>query len=201
MARALAKNHEEKRLSILKTAANLFAETGYDRAAMSRLAVECGVSKSLIYHYYSNKEALLFDIIATHLNDVLTAVQAVPRQASTSPELHLVNLCRALLKSYDGADKEHRLQLEAMRFLPDDQQRQLHEKQRDLVQVFASAIQNAAPHSFAQDASDLRAVTMTLFGMLNWFFLWFQPGKGLSRDGYGEMAADMVLGGVARRAR
>ncbi len=44
---------------------------------MSQLAIECGVSKALIYHYYQSKEVLLYDIIFTHLKDLVDAVDAV----------------------------------------------------------------------------------------------------------------------------
>ena len=67
MARSIATDHDDKRLVILKAAARLFADEGYGRASMSALASACGISKANIYHYYSSKEALLFDILDTHL--------------------------------------------------------------------------------------------------------------------------------------
>ncbi|MDP5336531.1 MAG: hypothetical protein NWR54_16255 [Paracoccaceae bacterium] len=42
----------------------------------------------------------------------------------------------------------------------------------------------------------LRAVTMTVFGILNWFYMWHRPGKGLSRAAYADLAADFVMGGL-----
>ena len=43
----------------------------------------------------------------------------------------------------------------------------------------------------------LRAATMTAFGILNWFYMWHRPGKGLSRRDYAALAARFVAGGVA----
>jgi AcrR family transcriptional regulator len=75
MARTIAKDHEAKREAILKTAAVFFAKQGFDRASMVKLADACGVSKALIYHYYPSKDALLFDILDTHLTALVEVVE------------------------------------------------------------------------------------------------------------------------------
>ena len=46
------------------------------------------------------------------------------------------------------------------------------------------------------DADRLRALTMSVYGILNWFYMWHRPGKGLSRAAYADLAADFVLGGL-----
>ncbi|MEP1496455.1 helix-turn-helix domain-containing protein, partial [Pseudophaeobacter sp.] len=66
MARTIAKDHDEKRAQILKSAAKVFAEAGYDRASMTQLARQCGISKANIYHYYDSKEAVLFGLLDTY---------------------------------------------------------------------------------------------------------------------------------------
>ena len=63
MARTIAKDHDQKREQILKSAAKVFADQGFDRASMNLLAKECGISKANIYHYYDSKDALLFDLL------------------------------------------------------------------------------------------------------------------------------------------
>ena len=197
MARPIAKDHDAKRAAILKTAAGYFADHGYDRASVSQVARACGISKSLIYHYYDSKEQLLFDILHSHLTQVHDAVTAVSCPGA-HPETHLRHLVADLLMTYRGADAEHRLQLQSTTALSPQQQQDLAKIQRTIVSIFATAIQDIAP-DYLQDApSDLRPLTMSLFGMLNWFYLWHQPGRGLSRSAYGDMATDILLGGLER---
>lgn len=197
MARTIAKDHGDKRLAILKTAAAFFADTGYDRAAMSQLAIACGISKASIYHYYTNKETLLFDILNQHLNELLNTIQSQDL-SQTDPEANLQTLVGALLDAYRGADAEHRLQLEAMRYLPPEHQNELADIQRQIVTVFADAVCAVNPDLFTTDRADLRSVTMSLFGMLNWFYLWHQPNKGLSRAEYAQLATDILVGGMIK---
>jgi len=39
-------------------------------------------------------------------------------------------------------------------------------------------------------------VTMSVFGMLNWFYLWHKPGGPIDRDAYADIVADLVIGGL-----
>ena len=47
-----------KRLHLLKVAARVFSEVGYDGASMRRIAAETELSLSGIYHYVASKEEL-----------------------------------------------------------------------------------------------------------------------------------------------
>ena len=195
MARPLAKDHDDKRSAILKTAARFFSESGFDRASMNQLAVECGISKALIYHYYQNKEALLFDILKRHLGMLRDAVRIADNHA-LPPEENFRNLVHTILENYRGADSEHRLQLEAMRLLKKPQQRELAAIQRDVVACLEQAIGRLDEAAFSDNEHLQRPTTMALFGMLNWFYLWHRPGKGISRKEFAELAAQLLIGGV-----
>lgn len=190
MPRGLARDHEEKRAALRKGAAAHFAERGFDRASMASVATACGVSKALIYHYYDSKEALLFDILDNHLGDLAQAVATMPDAAC--PEAHLRALIHTILSEYRDADAEHKLQIDALATLPPEMQAPLIDLQRQLVDTMRSALRDVGA------GGDLRAVTMTVFGMLNWFYMWHRPGKGISREAYGELVTDLVLGGVRR---
>ena len=188
MPRGLARDHAEKRAALRKGAAKHFAEHGYDRASMASVASACGVSKALIYHYYDSKEALLFDILEGHLGALVKAVDRVPDTGA--PEAQLRALIQAILTNYRDADAEHKLQIDALDPLPTDMKAPLIDLQRRLVTRMSDVIAAIGV------SGELRAVTMTVFGMLNWFYMWHRPGKGISREAYGDLVTDMVLGGV-----
>lgn len=190
MARGVAHDHSEKRGAIRKGAARYFAANGFDRASMTGAAAHCGVSKALIYHYYDSKDALLFDILHTHLADLVETVRAVNEDGD-----QLRHLIRAILLAYRDADAEHKLQADAMAALPTDKREPLMALQRGLVQMMSDALQTASPDTLS-DPTRLRAVTMTVFGMLNWFYMWHRPGKGMDREAYADLLTDMVMGGI-----
>lgn len=195
MARTIAKDHDAKRQAILKTAARFFAVNGYDRSSMSQLAVECGISKALIYHYYSGKEALLFDILNSHLGALVDDALGVD-MTNGNARKNLLDLVQSILRSYKDADNEHRLQLEAMASLSDQQRGELADLQKTLVGHVSEAIRAVDPSLFDRHPHHLRPVTMSLFGMLNWFYMWYRKGKGVTREDYGKLVTDMTLGGL-----
>ena len=43
----------------------------------------------------------------------------------------------------------------------------------------------------------LKPVTMMLFGMLNWFYMWFREGRGITRDEYADLATHLLVSGVS----
>src|SRR6202007_1055010 len=84
MARARAKDYNDKRLFILHRAAELFAEPGYVGTPMNTIADACRVSKALLYHYYPDKEAILFDILTSHLDKLVAAVRKANEEPANS---------------------------------------------------------------------------------------------------------------------
>jgi AcrR family transcriptional regulator len=195
MARTIAKDHEEKRQAILGTAASFFAENGFDRSSMNQLAKACGVSKALIYHYYDSKDALLYDIVHTHLSDLLDEVHAV-NQTSPDKEANLRQLIRCILLAYRDSDEQHQVQAVAMASLPVEQTLVLADLQKQMIKIVSDALSAVTPQVYAAHPEKLIPVTMSLFGMLNWFYMWHRPGKGISREEYADLVTDLVLRGV-----
>jgi len=195
MARTIAKDHEAKREAILQTAAVFFAKQGFDRASMGKLADACGVSKALIYHYYPSKDALLFDIIDTHLTALVDVVEAAAAQ-SGSASVRLRALIRAILIAYRDSDAEHKVQLDALSSLPEENQIHLRALQRRLVACMSESVRAIEPERFSSRPELVGPVTMSVFGMLNWFYLWYKPGGPVDRDAYADIVADLVIGGL-----
>lgn len=162
---------------------------------MSQLARTCGISKANIYHYYESKHALLFDLLDNYLSALRDRLCAVPLNDDT-PEVALRAIILETLLAYQGADDEHRVQSSGLSALPADQQRTLRAYQRDMVQHMSAILSRCAPATFANDPSKLRATTMSIFGMLNWFYMWNPGADEGSRRDYAALVSDFALGGI-----
>lgn len=195
MVRTIAKDHDEKRRLILKSAARVFAQQGFDRASMSLLARECGISKANIYHYYDSKDALLFDILATYLTDLRDRICGIDLEA-LPPEARFRAVILETLRAYQGADDEHRVQSNSIPALPPEQQEILRGYQRDMVQHMSQTLHAVAPEVFENDRAKLYATTMSVFGMLNWFYMWNSHAGPEARDAYARLVGDLTLNGV-----
>ncbi len=191
MARTRAQDYDAKRAAILRKSAELFAKHGYSATSITMIAEACSTSKALLYHYYHDKEEVLFDLLFAHLEELLGAVEVI--NVATAPKERLYRLSETLLETYRDADAQHQIQITSLKQLSPEKQDILVGMERKLVRIFSDAIAAAIPA--VGRGPLLKPMTMALFGMLNWQYLWFRDGKGLSRSQFARMATDLVLSG------
>ena len=153
------------------------------------------MSKSLLYHYYPSKSELIFSIIQAHLVE-LEAALAEADDPTLPPRDRLQKLVKATLDAYEGADDMHKVQLNAGEALDEDQLAQVTTMNRQIVKRIADVIAEIHPELAAPSGSLLMPVTMSLFGMMNWAYLWFREDGPMTREDYARMATTLILDGV-----
>ena len=194
MARTRAADFEEKQQAILASAAAVLAEQGMDKASMAQIAAQAGVSKALLYHYYPGRGALIFDIIRTHLEELDAAVARADRP-DLPPRLRLRALVHAVLETYRDADDQHKVQLNGAPTLPEAARAEILAIERRIVRRFSMVLREVRP-DLAGARPLLMPVTMSLFGMMNWVYMWFREGGPIRRADYADLATDLILSGI-----
>ncbi len=194
MSRTRAATFEQQRDAIRASAAKLFAQHGYPVTPIAELARSCGVSKALLYHYYRDKEQLLFDIADRYLDSLLAIVADVDGQ-KLPPPVRLRQLIERFMAAYEDAAQYHRVLVQDVKYLKTAHRNQINAKQRRVVQAYAEAIAAVAPQ--LERSALLKPVTMTLFGMINWTFTWLKDEGSLRYADMAPVVADLFLRGVA----
>ena len=195
MARTRASDFEEKQHGILMSAAAVFAEQGMEKASMAQVANRSGVSKALLYHYYPSKDSLIFAIIHTHLVELEASI-AVAIDDGLAPEAQLRVLVGVVLEKYRGADDAHKVQLVGSAALSDEQRGQIRTVERQIVRHVAQVLRRINPDLDRPERPLLMPVTMSLFGMMNWVYMWFRDGGLVTREDYAEVATTLILEGI-----
>jgi AcrR family transcriptional regulator len=193
MSRPRSANFEQQRDAIRAQAARLFARHGYPVTPIAELARSCGVSKALLYHYYRDKEQLLFDIADRYL-DSLLAIVAATDAPPQPPAARLRRLIERFMAAYEDAAVYHRVLVQDVKYLKPAHRGQINAKQRRVVQAYADAIAAAAPQ--LDGNALLKPVTMTLFGMINWTFTWLKDDGPVRYADMAPVVADLFLNGV-----
>jgi len=199
VGRPRSADYEAKRRRILEVAAPLFARHGYDRTSLAMIGAAAGVAKSLVYHYYRDKDAVLADLLRRHLEELLAAVEAAAAPDARPAARRLADMAVALLEHYRNADAEHEVQIAHLKLLPEPVREELYALERRLVRLFTDALVAAVP-GLAGDRRHLKPLVMSLFGMLNWAFLWFREDGPMDRRSYAELATRLVLRGAEELA-
>src|SRR5207302_11482062 len=70
------------REKILAAAVQLFAEYGYHAAPLRDIARLAGIQAASIYYHYANKEALLVEIMETHMQQLNANLERIVREQS-----------------------------------------------------------------------------------------------------------------------
>jgi AcrR family transcriptional regulator len=87
---------EEKRQEIVRIAAQLFEEQGFDRTSMSTISEQVGGSKATLYGYFRSKEELFLAVID---NEIQTNVEGILGTMLNEPDIAkgLTNVATAYL--------------------------------------------------------------------------------------------------------
>ncbi|GCE46916.1 TetR family transcriptional regulator [Thermosporothrix hazakensis] len=85
---------EELRQTIVKAAGELFLEEGYNRFSLRKVAERIGYSATTIYHYFKDKDDLLFTIVDYGFERFAYQLQQAVATATSARE-RLAALCRA----------------------------------------------------------------------------------------------------------
>ncbi len=192
MARTQAADYEERRTSIVEKAADLFARNGFLGTSVSDIAKSCDASKSLLYHYFPSKEDVLFGVMASHIDRLIEMVERVEGEGGPAPA-RLSRLLHLFMSEYVGAASRQSVLLKELDNLPPDRKASIVAKQRKIIDVVQGWLVEMHPH-LATDRAQARALTMLLFGMINWTGNWFDPAGPVSPDGIADMAYALVAG-------
>lgn len=69
---------------VREAALHLFAQHGYAAVSMRKIAAEVGVQAGALYNYTPDKQTLLFDLMRTHMEELLAAWDAQASAAGTA---------------------------------------------------------------------------------------------------------------------
>ncbi len=195
MARPKSALHELKRDEILDVAARCFAERGYATASMTEIASACGASKALLYHYYRAKEAILFDLLDRYTQRLVALIghaEATAQRRNLDERAALHELVRSFLLEYEHSATRHVALLHDTRYLAPTERELILNRQRDIVSAVTRFLKRAYPQRLT--SGNQTALTMMLFGMINWTFTWLRPDGPMSYAAF----ADEVIATLER---
>lgn len=75
-------NHSAGRDEILRSATDLFAESGFDAVSMSSIAVRAGTSKANVFHHFGSKNALYLAVMRDACGRFETSIDAFEGERS-----------------------------------------------------------------------------------------------------------------------
>jgi len=194
MARKQAEDYGERRRNILDKAAELFADKGYARSSISELAAACNASKSWLYHYYPSKEAILYDIMRSHVMELVTMAEEALSFDGTPKEKFRRLACN-FMNIYVNAGSKHVILLNDRGCLPDEQRKEIMALQDRVVNKVVALVVELNP-ALSQTKNYEKPITMAFLGMINWTYIWFRKDGPINQEQFADLAVEIFLNGI-----
>lgn len=180
-----------RRAELLRAAARLFREKGYDATTIRDIANAVGMRSGSPFYHFKSKQEMLKAVMSEGLQQSLAALEAVAAR-HMPPRDKLRALIRAhlstilepradfipvLLYDWRALDQESRVEVIAV---------------KDRYEHIWQECLSEAKHAGLL-RRDGKVERLLMFGAMNWIVQWYRPGGGLSIDEIADRALDFFL--------
>ncbi len=190
----------DSRQEILRTAARLFQQRGYDATSMNDVAAALKLSKGGLYHHFQSKDEILFEIM-DHAMEITQERVLAPVRGIADPEDRLRALIRLHIEVVlSPRDREITVMLHENHPLPAALRKRINIRKKEYIHFVESLIAEvqlkAQRARAAKCTVSPRAAAFALLGMINWIYQWYKPEGDLQANNLVPQFTELVFGGI-----
>lgn len=173
-------------------ARRLFARQGYAAVSMRQIAAAVGVQAGALYAYTADKQALLHDLLESHMQELLAAWQDDPAAPALDRLERFVRFHIGF--SLDHPDAVFLSYMELRNLTPENFQKiaRLRGRYEDAL----DRILTAGLETGQMRIDDPKLARMALIAMLTGVTNWYREGGRLDRDRIGDLYWGLARGAV-----
>ncbi|WP_372884654.1 TetR/AcrR family transcriptional regulator [Shimia sp.] len=194
MARTQGSHSDITGPRVRRAALTLFARHGYAAVSMRQIAREVGVQAGALYNYTPDKQSLLFDLMQSHLSELLAA--RPPMAAGSGAMQRLEAFTRFHIRFHSQRPEEVFIAYMELRNLSPENFA-LIEGQRRAYEDRLEEILRAGVAEGSFEVADTKIATLAVIAMLTGVNTWYREGGRLSLDEVERIYWDMVRKSVA----
>lgn len=191
-SRHVREKRQRRREEILRAALRAFREKGYHATTLDDIAEHLGVRKTALYHYFPDKEAILYACHQESLVQLDRIIKGTRRFETATERLAYVirEHVRVMTDTLQGSP----LAFEVGAFSPERQREIIAARDRYERALRRIIQQGMADGDFRQ--ADAKIAAFAILGSINWIARWYRPEGSLHADELGMQFADHLLGGL-----
>jgi AcrR family transcriptional regulator len=182
-----------RRAEILRAALRAFRDKGYHATTLDDIAEHVGVRKTALYHYFPDKESILYECHRESLAEVrrLMAI-AGERAESATDHLALVirEHVRVMIETLEGSP----LAFEVTALSPERQTEVIQARdkyERGLRKIIDGGVKGGEFRPV-----DSKIAVFAILGAINWIARWYSPDGAVQAPELGRQFADYLVGGL-----
>src|SRR3954454_745618 len=172
----------DSRQDILRTAARLFQQRGYDATSMNDVAAALKLSKGGLYHHFQSKDEILFEIM-NHAMEITEERVLAPVRGIADPEARLRALIRLHIEVVlSPQDREITVMLHENHPLPPTLRKRINTRKKDYIHFVENLMSEVQRARRGKGSVSPRAAAFALLGMINWIYQWYKPEGNLQAN-------------------
>lgn len=186
------------RQRLLDSAVELFAQQGFAGSSVRDLARHCGLSLAGLYHHFSSKEEILFEIQREAFEQLLKPLEDDGR--TLSPHERLALFVRNHIGFFSRQTTKMKLLSHELSALRGDHGGQIDQLRRRYYDICHSTVVDLLRELDRTDLNS-RVTTLSLFGMINWIYRWYPRPHDPPPDRLADQMLELFLHGLAGASR
>jgi TetR/AcrR family transcriptional regulator len=181
-----------RRTEILHAALRAFREHGYHATTLEDIADRLGVRKTALYHYFPDKEAILYACHRESLAELDRILEGAKRPETAPERLAYVirEHVRVMIETLEGSP----LAFEVTALSPDRQRAIIAARDR-YERVVRRFVQEGVAEGHFR-AVNPKTAAFAILGAINWINRWYRPEGALKADELGAEFAEHLVGGL-----
>ncbi|HTT67807.1 MAG TPA: TetR/AcrR family transcriptional regulator [Gemmatimonadales bacterium] len=183
---------DRRRKEILHAALRAFREKGYHGTTLDDIAERFGVRKTALYHYFPDKEAILYACHQESLAE-LDRIVAGSRAYDTAIE-RLAYVIREHVRVMTETLEGSPLAFEVTSLSAERQRDVIAGRDRYERALRRIIAQGVADHEFRQ--LNPKIAVFAILGSINWIARWYRPEGALQAEELGREFAEHLVGGL-----
>lgn len=198
-------DYAAKRADLLKIAAKLFKEQGFQATKLADIAREAGLDRATVYYYVGSKEELFQETVEGGLDSNIAAADALVSDDSLRAIDRLHGIFVRLMNSYEEDYPATFVYIQEQMHQVESQEtawaQEIMKKTRAFDATLLGFIREAIAQGDLRNDIPPRLVENALFGMLNWTHRWFIPGRGMTGQQVAEAFWTIFTSGMTVAAK
>lgn len=185
-----------RRLDIIKRAAEVFARKGVAQTSMEDIASAVGIKREGVYYYFKNRDVILLEIILPQSRSLLSGLERII-DGSGSPHDKL----RAAIEHHLGAYNPNYLEMsitlrESLIVQNGERFSELKEIWDRYDRLFSELIAAGQKSGDFNAELNPRMVAFAVLGMCNWVSRWYSPGGRLTIADIARTFSTFAISGI-----
>jgi len=184
-----------RRAEILHAALRAFRERGYHATTLDDIAEHVGVRKTALYHYFPDKDSILYACHRESLAELDRILADTRRIATASGKLaHVIREhVRVMTDTLEGSP----LAFEVASVSPARREELIEGRDRYERSVRRIIEQGIRKGEFRKQ--DAKVAVFAIFGAINWIARWYRPDGPYHAGELGDQFAEYLVGGLKKR--